>query len=318
LLTATGDVQQELFRQAREVRKERCGDQATVRGLIEISSYCRKKCNYCAMRMDNDNLERYRMTADEILSIAEEIKEHGIQIAFLQAGEDVQCDKTLDEVIPVIKNDFGLHVLLCVGERRPEVYERWFKLGADSYILKFEASDPQLYEDTIHAPQAKRFRCLQYIKDAGMKLGTGNIVGLPGQTDEHIIDDIFFGVAQRPDFISTAPFIPNEDTPWEKESYGLINKTLNVMAIWRIMLGTPLIPTVSALEKTQAGGQKAGFDAGANVITINFTPDQRRERYAIYSKGRFVVTLDHACKTVESAGLRLPGKLTPLPLLAGA
>jgi len=126
LLTATGDVQQELFAQARKARKEHCGDQVVMRGLIEISSYCRKKCNYCAMRMDNDNLERYRMTAEEILSIVTDIKALGIQIAFIQAGEDVQCDKVLDEVIPIIKNDFKLNVLLCVGERRPEVYRRWF------------------------------------------------------------------------------------------------------------------------------------------------------------------------------------------------
>jgi biotin synthase len=312
LVTATDTDQQELFERARVARRENCGDQVLLRGLVEISNYCQKKCDYCAMRAPNKSLDRYRLTAEEILTIVAEIKRHNLSIAFLQGGQDPHCDEILEEVIPAIRREFDLPVLLCLGERPKHVYQRFLELGADSYILKFEASDPKLYRDVIHAPIERRQECTRYLQEVGLKLGTGNIVGLPGQTLDHIVQDIQFGVSLKPAFVSSAPFIPNEDTPFSESDYGNINRTLNTMAIWRIMLGTPLIPTVSPLEKIQAGGQLAGLNAGANVMTINFTPPQWREKYAIYSKGRFVVSIDHAYKTIEKAGLRVAGRGKPL------
>lgn len=308
LLTATGDAQQDLFRRAREVRRERCGDGVLLRGLIEISNYCQKQCDYCGMRRNNKKLERSRLTADQILEIVAEIKRQGLNIAFLQAGQDPGVDKILEQVIPVIKQDIGLPVLLNLGERDKRVYERFVELGADSYILKIEASDPRLYQDVIHAPIQRRLDCTRWIREVGMKLGTGNIVGLPGQTLEHIVADVFFAYELRPDFVSSSPLIPNEDTPYENAEYGSIDVTLNTMAILRTMLGDPLIPTVSPLEKIQKGGQLAGLNAGANVMTINFTPTEVRDNYVIYSRERFVVTLDHAYRTIEKAGLRPVGR----------
>ncbi len=307
LLTATGDEQEVLFARAREVRRQRCGDGVLLRGLIEISNYCQKQCDYCGMRRNNKKLERNRLTADQILEIVQEIKRQGLNIAFLQAGQDPGVDKMLETVIPVIKRDIGLPVLLNLGERDKRVYQRFRDLGADSYILKIEASDPELYEKTIHAPIQRRLDCTRWIREVGMKLGTGNIVGLPGQTIDHLADDIMFEAQLRPDFVSSSPLIPNEDTPTENCEVGSIDMTLNTMAILRVMLGDPLIPTVSPLEKIRKGGQLAGLNAGANVMTINFTPTEVRGNYVIYSRGRFVVTIDHAYKTIEKAGLHPVG-----------
>jgi biotin synthase len=305
LLTSTGEVQQELFRQARAVRRAEVGDEVVLRGVIEISSYCQKHCDYCSMRATNKQADRYRITADQILEIVDGMREFPISTTFFQAGQDPKIDALLEEVIPAIRNDFGMRVLLCLGERPRHVYHRFAELGADSYILKFEVSDPKLYRDVIHAEPEKRFRCLGWIKEAGMKLGTGNIVGLPGQMLEHLLDDIEFAYSLCPDFVSSAPFIPNEDTPFENAPYGDVNLTLNTMAIWRIMLGNPLIPTVSALEKIEVGGQLRGLNAGANVITINFTPEVWRDQYGIYSRERFVVSKSHAFNLIEEAGLRV-------------
>jgi biotin synthase len=305
LLTATGLAQQELFARARAMRLAELGDEVVLRGVIEISSYCQKHCDYCSMRATNKKSQRYRLDAQQIYEIVEAMQDFPISTTFFQAGQDPHIDELLDEVIPVIKHDFGMNVLLCLGERPKSVYQRWAQLGADSYILKFEISDPQLYRDVIHAPPERRFRCLGWIKEAGMKLGTGNIVGLPGQTLDHLAEDIEFACELGPDFVSTAPFIPNENTPLEDSGFGDLNLTVNTIAIWRIMLGDPLIPTVSALERIQHGGQLMGLNAGANVITINFTPETWRKRYGIYSKERFVVSANHAFDLIERAGLRV-------------
>ena len=314
-LNARGAQQQELFRQARAVRAQHGANEVLFRGVIEISNHCEKACNYCAMRCQNRELDRYRMTANEILTIAAQIKSRDINTAFLQAGQDRHSDAILDEVIPAIKDGLGMNVLLCVGERPKDVYQHYVDLGADAYILKYETSDPQFYRDLAKVSPAHRLSCMQAIRDVGMRLGTGNMVGLPHQTLESVADDFFFALSVQPDFVSTAPFIPNQHTPFENCPSGDIDVALNLMALWRITLPTALIPTVSALEKLRPHGQLAGLNAGANVMTINFTPEQCRAKYAIYSEQRFVVSLKHALETIKHAGMQVR---TELPALSAA
>lgn len=304
-LLARGESQEQLFRQARAVRREQDGDEVLLRGVIELSNHCEKCCKYCAMRTQNKTLERYRMPADVVLGVAEQIKKCGISTAFLQSGQDRQSDEILEEVIPRIKLGLGMNVLLCVGERPRQVYQRFAELGADAYILKYETSDPQFYRDIALTPPTRRLQCLEAIREAGLKVGTGNIVGLPHQTVESVAEDFLFALAIQPDFVSTAPFIPNEGTPFAQFAPGDIDMALNLMALWRIALPHSRIPSVSALEKLRPHGQLMGLNAGANVITINFTPQDFRAKYAIYSETRFVVSLAHAEETIRQAGLRV-------------
>jgi biotin synthase len=307
LLTATGDLQEELFATAREIRSNYHGDKVMLRGVIETSSYCEKNCNYCAMRASNKELERYRIeSAEKILEVVAEIKSLGIPVVFLQSGQDRHStyNNVIEQVIPEIKKQ-GLKVLLCVGERPRETYQKWFNLGADSYILKFETSCPYFYKKTTYTSLAKRLQCIHNLQKIGYQIGTGNIVGLPGQYFETLLEDIFLALKIKPNFVSSSPFIPNPNTPYEQEKYGDINLTLNTMAIYRIALKNCLIPTVSALEKIQKDGQLMGLNAGANVITINFTPADFRHKYRIYSDKRFVVKLEHALDIIHRAGLEV-------------
>ena len=303
ILTSTGDMQQELFEQARAVRHQYSGDEVKLRGVIEISNICQKNCDYCAMRRSNRTLNRFRLDVETILMVARSILESGITTIFLQGGQDPHCDPILDEVIPAIAHDLGAEVLLNVGERSSETYERFAQLGARSFIMKYETSDAILYNKITHGPLDRRIQCMKWIRGAGMKIGTGNIVGLPHQSIESLLSDIRLAFAFKPNFVSTAPFIPNPGPPFQDQPLGDLDLTLNTMAILRIGLKGVLIPSVSALEYVRSGGQLMGLNAGANVMTINFTPQSYRERYRIYAQDRFIVTLNHAIKTAKSAGL---------------
>jgi biotin synthase len=309
LLNSTGDVQQELFDQARAVRRQYLGDEIKLRGVIEISNICQKNCDYCAMRRSNRSLKRFRLDAETIIAITRSIAEVGITTIFLQAGQDPHCDQILEKVIPAITNDLGAEVLLNVGERSKETYERFAELGATSFILKFETSDAAGYENIVHGPLDTRIQCMKWIRDAGMKIGTGNIIGLPHQSMESLTSDIQLAFKFKPDFVSVAPFIPNQGTPLEDQPFGDINLTLNTMAILRIGLKKALIPSVSALEYIRIGGQLMGLNAGADVLTINFTPLSFRVHYNIYARDRFVVTLRHAINTAKTAGLKVNSKV---------
>jgi biotin synthase len=304
LLTCEGEAQQALFQAARAARLAAGADAVKLRGVIEISNYCQKSCDYCAIRPQNKEMMRYRMNVDTILAITEEIVAEGITTVFLQAGQDPKSDLFVYEAVPRIRAR-GVNVLLNLGEKSRETYARYVAAGVDSYILKFETSDPALYQAIVGTPLAKRLECARWIQEVGMKLGTGNIIGLPGQTLDTLVEDILLAQEMQPDFVSSSPFIPNENTPLESLGMGDLQLTLNSIAICRLLFPNALIPAVSALEKIRKGGQLLGLKAGANVLTINFTPKDFRDKYAIYSKERFVVSFDHAQATISGAGLQI-------------
>lgn len=304
LLNAREDDQEQLFSKARTVRSFYGLENIIIRGVIEISNYCQKKCTFCAMRCHNKGVNRYRLSVEDILAAAEQIHHiPEINVCFLQSGQDPHCDKVLDEAIVEIKKCFDMEVLLNLGEKDETTYRHYAKLGANSYILKFETSDATLYQDIAYSSLDDRLQCIEWIKDSGMKLGTGNIVGIPGQNISSMAEDILLSTRLRPAFASTAPFIPNIGTPLQESPYGDFDVTLNTIAILRIMLGNVRIPAVSALEKLRPGGQLMGINAGANVLTVNFTPEHRQIDYRIYSDKRFVVKLDHAFSIVKHSGL---------------
>lgn len=309
LLTSTGDEQQKLFKQARELRHQYLGDEIKLRGVIEISNFCQKNCDYCAMSRNNRSLKRFRLDINTIMNTAKNILEAGITTVFLQGGQDPRCDPILEKIIPAIVNDLKVDIILNVGERNKETYKRYTHLGAKSFIMKYETSDAEVYQHVTHDSLDKRIQCMKWIKDVGMKIGTGNIIGLPHQSIESLVSDIRLILDFKPDFASSSPFIPNKGTPFQDHPLGDINLTLNTIAILRIGLKDALIPAVSALEYLLPGGQLMGLNAGANVMTINFTPQSYRENYNIYTKDRFIVSLNHAINTAKKAGLKINSKV---------
>jgi biotin synthase len=305
LLSLRGALQAQLFEKARRVRHLSGMDFCLLRGVIEVTNYCQKNCSYCAMRASNRSLLRYRMGLDEILEVAGRIVDAGITVVFLQGGQEPKIDAVVTEAVAEIKKRYGCSVILCLGEKKPEIYRKFYSSGADAYILKFETSDPRLYRTITNSNLGNRLRCIRQLRDIGFKVGVGNIIGLPDQTPDSVWEDIVLSRKIGPDYVSCAPFIPNQGVPLENLPYGDLDTALNWMAICRILLRTCLIPSVSALEKIKLGAQLRGLNAGANVMTINFTPPQYRVRYSIYSKQRFIVSLDHALNTARSAGLKI-------------
>jgi len=304
LLQARGKEQETLFEKARALRHQYFGNKAIVRGVIEITDACRMNCEYCPMRRDNKG-KRYVMSPEQIIDAAKAIRDYGIKAVFLQGGETPITTKTVGEAIPRIRDlfDNDVEVLLCLGDKSREEYEFLKKQGADNYILKHETSDPELHFRMRHVALDSRLRCLRDLLDLGYRVGIGTIIGLPGQTIESIAKDILLPKELGTHMTSASPLIPAPDSPLANYAAGDVGTTLNTIALMRIVNPGLLIPSVSALEKLQKDGQVRGLNAGANVITVNFTPDRERNAYRIYGKERYVVKHDYAVKTLERAGL---------------
>ena len=308
LLQCTGKEQEHLFERARESRRQAFGDKALIRGVIEVSNICRQNCGYCPMRVDNKNKDAdFMMDAETILDTVRAIRDNGINVVFFQAGENPKTTPLMLEVIPKVREIFGgpVEILLCLGNKPYEEYAALKKAGATSYILKHETSDPELHRRLRHQSFEHRLKHLHYLLELGYYVGTGNIIGLPGQDLGSIAGDLLLARELGVHMASSSPFIPAPSTPLVDSPTGSVNTTLNAIAIMRIMGPHYLIPAVSALEKLEEGGQLRGIHAGANVMTVNFTPKKHKEMYHIYGKNRYIVKKDHIEKILEKAGLVL-------------
>ena len=224
LLEDTG-CSEELFAAADRVRKKYVGDEIHLRGLIEFSNICRNNCCYCGLRRDNTNLKRYRIDEDTIVKMAEHARNMGLKTVVLQSGEDLYfTTERLTRIISRI-HSLGLALTLSIGEKAD--YRAYREAGANRFLLRIETTDKELYHRFDPGMSWEtRAQCLQNLRRAGLEVGSGCLVGLPGQTTSSYADDILFFKKIDADMIGIGPFIPQKDTPFRDFPAGTCEQTV--------------------------------------------------------------------------------------------
>ena len=272
-----------LFAAADRVRRRYVGDEVHLRGLIEFSNTCRQNCLYCGLRRDNQNVVRYRLEPDQIIDFARKAKDYGYRTLVLQSGEDPYY--TLEKmryIVGEIKK-LGVAITLSIGEKSCEEYRALKEAGADRYLLRIETTDRRLYEELDPGMSYdNRLRCLRDLKALGYEVGTGCLIGLPGQTLASLADDILFFKELDADMIGVGPFIPNPDTPLKETAGGTFALSRKVMAITRLLLPDANIPATTAMETLDENGRLIALQSGANVCMPNVTEGDYRRMYQLY------------------------------------
>lgn len=304
-LQARGNEQEDLHQRASKVRDEVFRGKCFVRSVVEITNACQVNCDYCEMRKDNKALKRYTFTEDKILEAISEVSKASIKTVMLQGGQTPGTRQLALSVLKSVNDE--LDIILCLGNKELEEYQALRKNGAKGYILKLETTDARLHYQLRKTSLQERLDCLLNLRQLGYHVGTGIIACLPGQDLESIVDDLYFIGQQSWSMCSVSPFIPptnGNSNPTHHPPRDL-DLTLNIIAILRLMHPSAMIPTVSALEMLQTDAQIKGLQAGANLITLNYTPEAFRKDYRIYNKNRFIVSLEHAKQVIGKANMQM-------------
>lgn len=287
LLTRCDTEHLSLIRQkACEVSRAHFGNGIYIRGLIEIGNCCRNDCYYCGIRRSNRSVERYRLEKKDILDCCEEGYALGFRTFVMQGGEDNRMtDEKMIDIISAIRQRYpDVAITLSLGEKDTDTYRRFYEAGANRYLLRHETHNEEHYR-SLH-PQgmslANRLRCLNDLRNIGFQTGTGIMVGSPGQTVDHLIEDILFIEDFRPQMIGIGPFLPHHDTPFADRPAGSLKLTLLLLTIFRLMHPKALIPSTTALATLVPDGREQGILSGANVVMPNLSPPFQRHKYALY------------------------------------
>ena len=286
LTDASPEEREYLHRAAREVARVHFGNGVFVRGLIEISNYCRNDCRYCGIRRSNRLAERYRLTPETVLACCEEGYRLGFRTFVLQSGEDPALnDELLTGLIREMRRRWpDCAITLSIGEKSKESYQAYFDAGADRYLLRHETYNHEHYRQ-LHPSNLSpvhRQQCLRNLKDIGYQVGCGFMVGSPYQTAEYLAEDMLFMKELNPHMIGIGPFIPHHDTPFAGEAAGTLELTLYMLGLIRLMIPKVLLPATTALGTIHPKGRELGILAGANVVMPNLSPTEVRKDYLLY------------------------------------
>jgi biotin synthase len=317
---------EDLWRHADQTRQKFVGGEVYLRGLIELSNHCVRLCGYCGLRAGNLGLQRYRMTDDEVLECARKAVEFGYGTVVLQAGEDPEltCQR-IAGLVRRIKADTPLAVTLSLGEREDGELAAWREAGADRYLLRFETSNRTLYE-RIHpprnpaGPRSDRMAILTTLARLGYEVGSGVMIGIPGQTYDDLADDIERFARLDLDMIGVGPYLPHPHTPladrdaWPPAADGdqvpaTEDMTYKVIALARLVCPRANIPATTALATlNRHEGRELGLVRGANVLMPNLTPTKYRALYEIYPDKACIAETGEACHHCLSGRIAALGR----------
>lgn len=295
------DKVSELYREAFNVKLTTIGPEVYLRGLIEISNRCRKNCLYCGIRVSNQHPVRYEIGEEDVIRSAKFALDAGYGSIVIQGGErrDRQfidkISRLLEKIVSLRPEDgsqMRLGVTLSLGEQPLSVYKEWFSAGAHRYLLRIESSTKELYEkihpkDSLHRFE-DRIEALHSLREAGYQVGTGVMIGLPFQTEEHLADDLLFFKNLDIDMCGMGPYLEHSETPLYQYRSILpdmkrrFDLSLRMVALLRLMMNDINIAATTAMQAIDPLGREKAIMAGANVMMPNLTLAQVREEYSIY------------------------------------
>jgi biotin synthase len=306
LLQLRGDTQKAFHEKAAAATRARFGKRVFVRGVVEVSNFCRENCAYCGMRRDNRNLARFRASHEALAEMLLHHRPASITDINIQAGEDpVAVREVVLPLIHTLRRETDLGISVCLGSLSHSLYADLKNAGASIYIIKFEIADPVRYAE-MQAPgkYEERLANIRHLAQTGWRVSSGFIAGLPGQTATDMLQNLTLANELPLDGCSVSPFIPGDESPLGQAAMADIDVTLNSMAAMRLMRPEWVIPSVSALNLADPGqGYRRGLRAGANLVTINLTPSEIRGNYLLYKRDRFIMTEERILEAMAAEGL---------------
>ncbi|HTB63572.1 MAG TPA: radical SAM protein [Opitutales bacterium] len=304
MLLARGTEQAYLHEQAEALTRTEFGNRVFIRGVVEISNYCRQNCHYCGMRRSRSDLERYRIPLDVLCESLINHRPAYVTDINLQAGEDPKAVREI--VLPLLKElrkhtKLGLSVGL--GTLDAKLCDELREAGATFYIIKFETADETSYQ-RLESPGklATRLDTIRRLAATGWRVSSGFIAGLPGETVENLAASLKL-ISELPlAGSSVSPFIPGSHTPLAQAPAGDLETALNCVALLRLRSPRHIIPAVSAFGNGDIAGYVRALRSGANLATVNLTPDEWRGKYPIYTTKRWILDEERLTRAIDLAG----------------
>ena len=263
----------DLLFQAQSIhRKHFDPNQVQVSTLLSIKTgACPEDCGYCSQSSKNDAaVERERLLPlDEVIEKAQLAKTNGASRFCMGAAWRNPTDKNLDKVIDMIiaVKNIGLESCVTLGMLTEQQTLRLKEAGLDYYNHNLDTS-PEYYGDVITTrTYDDRLDTLQHVRDAGINVCSGGIVGMGEQQSDRIsLLQQLANLPKHPESVPINMLVQVEGTPLHGVDELEPLEFIRTIAVARILMPESVVRLSAGRTEMSDETQALCFLAGANSI----------------------------------------------------
>lgn len=235
------------------------------------SGNCPEDCSFCAQSTFYETgITKYPLLPDEIiLDKAVEAKMNGAASFCLVCAYREPPQNEFEKICKVIerlRKEVDLDINVSLGFMTPQRAQRLKSLGVKRYNHNLEASESFFSEICKTHDFADRVKTARTVKDAGLELCCGGIIGM-GETPKQRIELAFSLSTLEPDEVPINILIPRKGTPKELENCSINTMDIiRTIAVWRFIMPKTILKIAGGREIYFKDNGKLALQAGANGI----------------------------------------------------
>ncbi len=261
-----------LFRAQSVHRQHFDPNEVQVSTLLSIKTgACPEDCQYCSQSGHyNTDLEKEKlMEVEKVLHEAQKAKENGASRFCMGAAWKHPSAKDFPHVLAMVKGvrELGLETCMTLGALNEEQTLALAEAGLDYYNHNIDTSR-EYYKKIISTRSFDdRLDTLSHVRDAGIKVCSGGIVGMGEQEEDRIafLQELA-NLPEHPDSVPINNLVKIKGTPLENADDIEPFDFIRMVAVARILMPYSHVRLSAGREAMNEQMQALCFFAGANSI----------------------------------------------------
>lgn len=263
----------DLIYQAQTIHRQHFDpNEVQVSTLLSIKTgKCPEDCTYCPQSIRYETGLSYEslMEVKEVLEQAKKAKESGAQRFCMGAAWRSPKDRDIAKVTAMVKGvkELGLESCMTLGMLTDEHAKHLAEAGLDYYNHNLDTSEEYYKEIITTRTYQDRLDTLESVRNAGIKVCSGGIVGMGEQKQDRI--NLLVTLANLPKHPESVPInmlVKVKGTPLENEDDLEPFEFLRTIAVARIIMPQSYVRLSAGREQMNEQMQSLAFIAGANSI----------------------------------------------------
>jgi biotin synthase len=237
---------------------------------------CPEDCGYCSQSAHHESgLQASRlMEVERVLAEARKARDAGATRYCMGAAWRSPKDRDMDAVVAMVEGvkALGMETCMTLGMLEPAQAARLGQAGLDYYNHNIDTSERYYGEIISTHGFADRLDTLSHVRDAGIKVCCGGIVGMGEEAADRV--DMLVTLANLPEHPQSVPInmlIPIPGTPLEKADPIDPIAFVRTIALARILMPKSFVRLSAGRSAMTDEMQALCFLAGANSIFVGDT-----------------------------------------------
>ncbi|TDD39253.1 biotin synthase BioB [Actinomadura sp. KC06] len=272
-LTLPDDRLDDLLALAHEVRVRWCGPEVEVEGIVSLKTGgCPEDCHFCSQSGKFESPVRsVWLNIPELVEAAKETAKTGATefcIVAAVRGPDERLMSQVRDGIKAINDAVEINIACSLGMLTQEQVDELAAMGVHRYNHNLETARSHFPNVVTTHTWEERWETLRMVKDAGMEVCCGGIVGM-GETIEQRAEFAGQLADLSPDEVPLNFLAPRPGTPFA--DFPLVEGTeaLKSIAAFRLALPRTILRYAGGRELTLGDlGTRDGMLGGINAIIV--------------------------------------------------